>query len=100
MLARPDRRGVDRVVQVVRRRVVHDLHVRIVDQLLIAAVRLLDAERIRLRARRRRAAARHRHDVDEAETPDRVDVMRPDEAGADQTHPDAFRKRHRRIISD
>ena len=41
VLALGDRRGVDRVVQVVRRGVVHDLDIRIVEQRLVAAVGLL-----------------------------------------------------------
>ena len=82
------------VVQVVRRRVVHDLDVGIVEQRLVAAVRLARAERLRLLLGRRLAAPGDRDDVDEAEPPDRIDVMRPDEAGADETHPDPFHGVH------
>ena len=69
VLALRDRRGVDRIVQVVRRRVVHDLDVGIVEQRLVAAVRLARAERVRLLLRRRLAAARDRHDVHIPEPP-------------------------------
>ena len=63
VLALRDRRSVDRIVQVVRRRIVDDLHVGIVEQRLVAAVRLARAERVRLLLGRRLAAARDRDDV-------------------------------------
>ena len=90
VLALGDRGGVDRVVQVVRRRVVDDLDVGIVQQRLVAPVGLARAERFRLFLRRRLAAARDRHDVDVAETPHGVDVMRSDEARPDDSHTDPF----------
>ena len=90
VLALGDRRRVDRVVQVVRRGVVHDLDVWVVEQRLVAAVRLRHAERVRLRFRGGIAAAGDRHDIDEAQPSHRVDVMGADEAGAHNPHPDPF----------
>ena len=90
VLALGDRRGVDRVVQVVGRGVVHDLDVRIVEQRLVAPVGLRGAQRLRLRLRRGLAAARDRDDVDEAEPPDRIHVMGADKPGAHDTHSDSF----------
>ena len=80
---------IDGNVQVVRRGVVDDVHVGIGGQRFVAAVRLRNAERVGLRARRRIGAGRHRDDIDEAETPHGIDVMRPDEPRADEAHPDA-----------
>ena len=65
----------------------------IVEQRLVAAVGLRHAQRLGLLLRGRLAAAGDRHDVDEAEPPHRVDVMRADESGADDTHPDSFQAR-------
>ena len=90
VLAFGDRGGVDRVVQIVRCGVVDDLNVGIVEQRLVAPVGLPRAERLRLLLRRRLAAARDRDDVDVAETPHGVDVMRADEPGADDPHSDPF----------
>ena len=92
VLALRDRRGVDRVVQVVRRRVVDDLDVRIVQQRLVAPVGLRNAERFGLGRRRSLVAARDADDVDEPQPPDRVDVMRADEARPDNPHPDPFHR--------
>ena len=85
-----DGRGVDRIVQVVGRGVVHDLDIRIVEQRLIAAVGLRGAERLGLRLRRSLAAPRDRDDVDEPEPPDRIHVMGPDKPGAHDTHADSL----------
>ena len=90
MLAFGNRRGVDREVQVVGRRVVHDLNVGIVEQRLVAAVGLRHAERLRLLLRRRLAAARNRDDVHEPETPHGVEMMRADESGPDESHADTL----------
>ena len=51
-------------------------------------------QRVRLRLRRCLAAARDGDDVHVAETPDRVDVMGPDESGPDQAHADPFHRIH------
>ena len=88
-LPRRQRRQDHRHVQVVRRRVVHDVDVGIGDQRLVAAVRLRHAERVGLPARRRVAARRDRDHVDEAESAHGVDVVGADEARADQAHADA-----------
>ncbi len=93
VLALGNGRGIDRVVQVVRRGVVDDLNVGIVQQRFVAAVRLARAERLRLLLRRRLTAARDRDDVDVAETPHGVDMMRPDEARTDDSHSDPFHVR-------
>jgi hypothetical protein len=85
-----DRGGIHGVVQVVRRRVVHDLNGRIVEQRLVAPVGLGNAKRVRLLLRRLLAAAGNRQDVHEPETPHGVHMMRADEAGADDAHPDTF----------
>ena len=81
-----ERGGRHLVVQVVGRGVVDDLHVGIVDERLITAVSSARADRLGLLPARRLGAAGDRHDVDEAETPHRIDVMRADEAGSDETH--------------
>src|SRR5581483_10142457 len=60
------------------------------------AVRLRDAELLRLRARRSLTARRDRDDVDEAEAPNRIDVMNPDEPRADEAHPYTFHMCHGR----
>ncbi len=88
----PFRQGRRRhlIVQVVWRGVVDDLDVGIVDQRLVAAVSAPCTERRRLVPARFVVAAGHRHDVDKPQPPDRVDVMRTDEAGANQPHADAF----------
>src|SRR5204863_7788883 len=88
VLAGANRRGDDGHVQMIRRRVVDDVDVRIGHEVFVAAVRLWDAECVRLGARRRLAAGDHRDNVDESETADRVDVMGTDEAGADEAHTD------------
>ena len=90
MLALRDGGRVDGVVQVVGRRVVHDVDVGIVEQRLVAAVRLACAERLGLALRRRLAAARHGDDVDVPEASNRFHMVRPDEPGAHDAHPDAF----------
>ena len=85
-----NRRGVDRIVQVVRRRVVDDVNIRIVEQGFVAAVGLGGAERVRFLLRRFLAAAGHRHDVDEPQTPDGIDVVGTDESGAHDAHSNTF----------
>ena len=57
-------------------------------QRLIAAVAAARAERLGLLLSRRVAAAGDGDDVDEAEPPNGIDVMRPHEAGADESHSD------------
>ena len=88
MLLARERRHDHRNVQVVRRGVVDDVHLRIGDERLVAAVCLRHAERFGLSLRRSVAARGNRDDVDEAEAPDRVDMMSADETGADQAHSD------------
>ena len=88
VLSMRQRRHDDGNVQVVGRRVVHDVHVGIGSQRLVAAVRLWDAQRVGLRAGRAIGARRHRDDIDEPETPHRIDVVRPDKSRADEAHPD------------
>jgi cytochrome c oxidase cbb3-type subunit III len=75
-------------VKMVGRGVVDHLHVGVVDQRLITPVAAPRAERRGLRAAGLLTAAGDGNDVDKAQTPDGIDVMRPDEAGPDQTHPD------------
>ena len=77
-------------MQIVRRGVVNHLNVRIVEELLVAAVRPACAERFRFPVGGRLVAARDRDHVDVAKTPHGVDVMRADEARTDDTHPDPF----------
>ena len=48
------------------------------------------AKRFRLLPSRVLVPAGDGDDVDEAETSDGIDVMRADEPGADETHPDPF----------
>jgi hypothetical protein len=69
---------------------VDDVHVRIGDQRLVAAVCLRHPERIGLAARRRLAAGGNRDHVDEAEAAHRVDVVRADESRTDESHAEAF----------
>ncbi len=90
VFAAGERRGIHRIVQVVRRGVVDDLDGWVIQQRLVTAVRPLDAERVRLLLRGGVAAAGDRHDVDVPEPADRVDMMRPDESGADDSHSDTF----------
>src|SRR5581483_8523129 len=90
VLSMRERRADDVRVQVVRRGVVDDVNVGIGDQPFETAVRLRDAELLRLRARRSLTARRDRDDVDEAEAPNRIDVMNPDEPRADEAHPYTF----------
>jgi hypothetical protein len=90
MLALCQRCGGDLVMQVVGRGVVDDLHIRIVNQRLIAAVSLPCAERLRLLLPRCLVAAGNGDDIDEAETSDGIDMMRADEPRTDETHPDPF----------
>ena len=59
-------------------------------QRLVAAVAAARAERLGLLPSRLVGAAGHGDDVDEAEPPDGVDMMRSDEAGADEPHPDSL----------
>ena len=92
VLALRDRRRRDRRVQIIRRRVVHHLDGRIVEQRLIAPVGLVDVQRRGLAPGGGLVAAGDGDDVDEAEAPDRVDVMRSHEAGADDPHANAFHK--------
>ena len=90
VLALGNRGRVDRIVQVVRRRVVDDLDGGIVEQRFVAAVALRHAQGLGLGLCGCIAAAGDRHDVDKTEPAHRVDVMRADESGADDTHPDPF----------
>ena len=94
VLAPGDRGTGHRVVQVVRRRDVHDVDTGVVEQRLEATVASRNTERLRLVASRGVARGGKRHDVDEAQPPYGVDVVRADEAGADKTHPDAFDADH------
>ena len=89
VLASCDRRGRDRVVQVVGRRNVHDVNIRIVEQSLVVAVALRDAQAIRGLPRRRLIRTGKRHDVDKTQATDGIHVVRAHEACADKTHPDA-----------
>ena len=86
VLALSERGGRHFVVQVVGRGIVDDVHVGVVDQRLITAVSSARADRLGLLPARCLGAAGDRHDVDVAETPHRIDVMRADEAGSDETH--------------
>ena len=95
VLASGERRGNHRVVQVIRRGVVHDLHVGIVEQRLVIPVAFRNAECLRLLMGRRVARARQRHHVDEAESSHGIDMVRPDEPGAHEAHPDSFGWNHR-----
>ena len=90
VLALGDRRGVDRVVEVVRRRVVHDLDLGIGEQRLVAAIGPARPERLRLLVRRRLAAARDGDHVHVPETPDGIHVMRAHEPRTDNPHPYPF----------
>ncbi len=85
-----DRGRVDGVVKVVRRRVVDDLHVRVVEQRLVAAVRLGDSERLRFRGGRVLVTGRQGDDVHEPQPPHGVHMMRSDKPCADDPHPDPF----------
>ena len=66
----------DRRMDVVRRRVVDDVDVRIAREVFVAGVGFENAEGIGLAARRLRGAARDGDDIYEAEPPHRIDVMR------------------------
>ena len=90
VLAFGDGRGIDRIVQVVGRGVVHDLDVRIVEQRLVAPVGLRGAERLRLGPGRCLAASRDRDNVDETQPPDRIHVMGTDKSGAHDSHADSL----------
>jgi hypothetical protein len=94
VLAVRERGADDGAVQEVRRRVVHDVDVRVGGERLEAAVGLRHAERVGLGARQALVGVGDRHDVDEAEAAHRVDVVGADEAGPDQSHAEA--PRHRR----
>ena len=75
------------VVQVVRRRVVDDLHVGVVDRAPGSCrIRVGRPSASAFALARRVAAAGHGHDVHEAEPPHGIDVMRPDEARTHQSH--------------
>ena len=74
---------VDREVQMIRRAVVHDLNLRIGQQLLVVAVRLGDRQLLGLGLGEVVAALGDGRDLDEAEPPNRLDVCGADETGAD-----------------
>ena len=88
VLSMAQRRHDHRHVQVVGRRVVDDVHVRIRGEGLVAGVRLGHTEGVGLRACRAIRARCDGHDIDEPEPPHRVDVVRSDEPGAHKAHPD------------
>ena len=81
-------------MQVVGGGVVNHLHLRIVDERLVAAVAPPRTQRLGLLSARCVVTACDRNDVDIAQTPDRVDVMRADEAGADESHSDPIHERY------
>ena len=89
VLAMRERRHDHRHVQIVGGGVVDDVHVGIGDQRFVVTICFRHAERFGLAARRGVAARCDRHDVDEPETADGVDVVRANEAGADQAHANA-----------
>ena len=88
VLAPRERREDHGHVQVIRRRVVHDVDVGVGDERLVAPVRLRHAERIGLLPGGRLAARGNRDDLDKAEAADRVDVMGADETRAHEAHAD------------
>ena len=83
MLLRREDFLVDREVQMIRRAVVHDLNLRIGEHLAVVAVRLRDRQLLGLGLRQVVAALRDRRHFDKAEPPQRLDVRRADESGAD-----------------
>ena len=86
VLALGDRGADDRIVQVVGGRDMHDVHIRMVEQRLVAAVAAPRTEGVGLGTPGVVVAAGHCHDVHVAEPPHRVDVVRTDKARTDQSH--------------
>ena len=83
-----ERRHDHRRVQIIGRRVVHDVYVRIARERFVAAVGLRHPERVGLSSRRFLSTARDRNDVDEAKSPHRINVVHADKARADEAHAD------------
>jgi hypothetical protein len=90
VLAFRQRFGRDRVMEVVRRRDMHHMHVGIRNERLVSSVALARAQLLGLLSSRFFRASGHRDDVDIAETPHRIDVVRANEARADDPHAYSF----------
>ncbi len=96
VLAGRDRRHAHRVVHVIGRRVVHHVHVGIVQQRLVVAVPLRHAEGLGLLPCQFVVEVGDGDDVHEPEPTHRLQVMRTDETRPDQTHPDSL---HRELLT-
>jgi hypothetical protein len=90
VLAGGNRRRVHTRVQVVRRRVVNDLNVRIGDERVERPVRFGRAECGGLGSCLGLARSRHGDNIHEAKSPDSVHMMRTHEARAHNSHSNAF----------
>ena len=90
VLALGDGGRVHGIVQVVRRRVVDDVDVRVVEQGLVAAVRLRHVQRVGLLARERLVHVGDGDDVHVAQPPHGVDMVRADEPDADDAHSESL----------
>src|SRR6185436_13352665 len=78
----------DRRVEVIRRRIVDDVDIWIARERFVAGIGFRYAEGIGLAARRLLGAAGDGDDIDKAEPPHRIDVMRTDKTRADEAHSD------------
>jgi hypothetical protein len=92
VFAGTNHREVHGVMQVVGRRIVHDLDVGVGNQRLRTAVGLRHVQLVGLLARRRLAARRNGYDIHVPEAPHGVQVMRADEASPDESHPDSCQR--------
>src|SRR5215471_14784811 len=99
MFAFGERRRDNGIVKMIRGGDMHNLHVRIVDQCLVAAVTSPCSKLLCLPLSRFIGAACHRYDVHKAQAPHCIDVMRSDKAGADDSHPNSCLFSHARNYS-
>jgi hypothetical protein len=90
LLAGPDSLGVDVEMDVVRRAVVDDVHVRLGDEGVGLIEDPPDPELGRRRARQAAVRVRHGRDLDAAETPQHLQVDQPDIACSDEPDLDRF----------
>src|SRR5262245_23416580 len=80
-------RGDDGVVQMIRSCDMHDLHVGVINQRLVVPITPSYPKLLRLSPSGLLAASSNRDDVYETQAPDCIDMMRPHESRADNSHP-------------
>src|SRR5215471_5208011 len=99
MFAFGERRRDNGIVKMIRGGDMHNAHVRIVDQCLVAAVAFPCSKLLCLPLSRFIVAAGHRYDIHKAQAPHCIDVMRSNKAGTNDSHPNSCLFCHARNYS-